>query len=429
MTTALILIEALGFLILGPGPMEPPLSSATRDATSVLVATRRMWCSLTPRVSDVTPVDSRLLSLVAQSPTTWCTAHLRVDGLTAEHVPCVSATFVQLRRISVCRGCGNDAVTEALPTMLARLGSAGTIREVVIEQPLTVAIAQALGLLAGSLERLELNHCVFIPGGDLRPHVRGMPRLRVLSIGFATNMTDDHLVTMLGDSPLLKSLSVAGARHVTGAFLARLPQECDFGMRKLFIRNCVYFGDAGSAHLAKFSGLDTFDVSGCSNVSSLPMTSMPPLTHVVERFLSSSFALTSCDVRCLRNVCFIPSYFLEDCIRLTTLDLSALSNVVAIGNSFLFRCQSLVFIDFSGMRSVSLIGDMFLAFCSNLRTLDLSAMTDVQSIGDMFLLGSALTRIRLSDALLQNAAVGDEHKLMHAETGTTDDFGKHPETR
>ena len=87
---------------------------------TALVATRGMWCSLAPRISAACALDSKLLALVAQSPTVWCTAELHVASLTAGELGRVPETFPQLQRITVSDWYSPDG---ALASMLSSVCS------------------------------------------------------------------------------------------------------------------------------------------------------------------------------------------------------------------------------------------------------------------------------------------------------------------
>ena len=359
MSTAIILTGALAMI------ESDGLGFVSREAVPALLLTcRRMWCSIAPRCSAVRRLDQRLLALVVSSPTAWCTADLRVVSLGGSLMRRVPGAFPQLRRIEVS---GFSTDRDALAPMLRGVGASGTIREIILWGSVSVtdAVLEAIAPVVGRLETLTFDDCPGVTGSMIAKHLQGMRRLRAFAIGDAERMTDDHLTSMLADSPELESLTVRDAPELTGAFLAALPEEFYAGMHTLAIIRCRAFNDAGAAHLPRFTGLESMSMQECPLVSSLRLPRMR----------------VACDF---------------------------------------FLCQSMTLhsIDAAGLEQVTVVGRNFIAYCPALATLDLSAMKNVVSVADGFLDNcNTLSRLRLSDALLRHPAVDDKFKRLHAQTG------------
>ena len=366
MSTAIILTGALAMI------ESDGLGFVSREAVPALLLTcRRMWCSIAPRCSAVRRLDQRLLALVVSSPTAWCTADLRVVSLGGSLMRRVPGAFPQLRRIEVS---GFSTDRDALAPMLRGVGASGTIREIILWGSVSVtdAVLEAIAPVVGRLETLTFDDCPGVTGSMIAKHLQGMRRLRAFAIGDAERMTDDHLTSMLADSPELESLTVRDAPELTGAFLAALPEECYAGMRTLAIIRCCAFNNAGAAHLSRFTGLttsvgDSF-LSGCSGITKLELAALVDVTSVGDGFLRDCSNLTTLDLSPMTHVTTVGDYFLSGCIGLTTLDLTALASVTSAGDYFMFNCSNLTALDLSRLASVKSVGVGFLHGCSSLNT-------------------------------------------------------------
>lgn len=382
MSVAQILIGALKLI-------DDDYDRMISTTTALLVATRGMWCSLSPRRSAVCPVDGRQFRLLEMSPTFWCTAELHVQGVDARELKRVPDALVQLRRIELA-SCRID--NGALATLLVGVCRAGTIRQVVLADYISIddAVLMAFASVLARLETLELHDCFRVSDSGVHAHLHGMARLRVFLIGNAVTMTDDHLSAVLCESPLLESLKIWRSPRLSGAFLTRLHEVCYVSLRDVRIETCDAFDDEGVCHLAEFRGLETMNVANCLRVTALPLSLLPPLRTVVSGFLSWMIQLATLDLSTLVNVTRLGDFFLYGASALRTLDLAGLANVRTIGRSCLSGCYRLAAVDASALRHVADVGADFMADCS------------------------ALQGLQLSGALLRHPAVDDVLKQKHA---------------
>ena len=389
MSTALIIIGALQHI----GKPAPRCEAA-------LVATREMWCSLAPRSTAVCPADAKLLALVAQSPTVWCTAELRVASPTILPLlrPGASEIFPQLRRIEMSI---NGLVSSEAATMMTFIGTmASSISEIVLTREIYVndSVLQALEPLLGRLQVLDLQNCLRVTG-DISTLLRGLTRLRLLQICCISNMTDDHLAATLMEAPMLESLALMETPRITGAFLATPADERSrhqhpylTRLRELSLAVCVSFNDGGAAQIEQLRGLDTLRLRRCEAVTALRLTQLPYMRVVGRNFC--------CELS-----------------RLTTIDLAGMTQVVELGDYFLYYVTSLVTLSLSGLVNVKRVGEYFLGCSSKLVDVDVSAMVNVRHVGPNMLYGVRdLTRLRLSEGFLSSSSVSDVYKRLHAAT-------------
>ena len=395
MSTAMIIIAA-----------AEHLANSASTSASLLVATRGMLCALAPRVSCACALGANLFALVAQSPTAWCTATLRIESLDAAALLLVPATFPQLRRIEVG---GSIRASDALRRMFADVCGTGALREIVTGCGVEVSVTtlREMSPVLARLHTLELGNCQGVSSFDV---LRGMSGLRVFQIGFSGGLTDDQLAAMLAGSPMLTSLAIEYEPLASGAFLGALPEQCALTLRDIRLVHCTNLKDAGTAHLAELRGLERLDVVSCHGVASLPPLTLPPLRrHAGDNFFAGNSSLTAVDLSCLRNATTVGNGFLLSARALTSLQLASLANVTSIGSRFCFDASSLTTLDLgglsnvttvgryflygsgltalslAGLHSVTAVGDGFLSHCGTLATVDLSALRNVQVVGDDFM--------------------------------------------
>ena len=454
MSTSYILIGALRRVV--------ELGNA-EQAALILTSTRRLWCALAPRISAASPLDDRMLALVEPAPTAWCAADLETQHLGEAGLRRVPETFVQLRRLNSSGRTSGDALS-AMLSGVCRVGS--PIREIVLHWSLvaTLSTLAAISPALPRLERLELHNCSELRD-ELPAQLRGMTRLRVLCLCHIEYLTDDQLVAMLAESPLLESLSLGSAWSVTASFLGSpLLDNCSRTLRTLRLEFCSAIDDAGMAFVSRYTGLETFHLTECPLLTTVPLqqlrsvrdirlghlrnvtainlsqlgnvtvlgdgfmirsiglttldlSSLANVTTIGDMFLADSSNLTAIDLTSLVSVTAVGELFLSRATRLTSLDLSGIENVATVGSYFLGHCSGLTELDVAGLRNLESIGTGFLWHCRNIGSLDFSAMRRLTKVGSGFIEGcGSLTRLRLSDVLLQHDSVAAEYKHMHVAT-------------
>ena len=439
MTAASIVANALAYLH----------AYARDECVPAFVCSSQLFNVIAPRLGAAMRIHAGISLLVMRAPTAWCALELRLVDPTPTVLKRIRRCFVQLRRIVVDR---EDRDCGGLHELLPRINARSTVRDVELGSGVRVgdAMLEALGAIVETCQSLVLRNCTRVTDAGLSS-VRGMKRLRELSLSSVRLISDDALAAVLADASLLRSLSLEDT-SLTGGFLGNVPSTYADHLQQLSIDRSDEFRNAGAAHVSTFRGLTALQVSECSLVSMLDLTRLHNLTSVGavghrgyrrEAFLSRCTTLTTVDLSALTNVTKLGSGFMSDCKHLTTVQLRGLDSVTEVGYDFLSHCERLTSLDLRGLENLATVGTHFLSKCERLRSLDLAslcglkvigdsflscvsphltaldftALTQVTSVGDNFLWPRlpSLTRIRLSQALL--STVEAQELALHTDDG------------
>ena len=216
-----------------------------------MLATRRLYNALAPRIGAACRLTEKMFKIVAAAPTAWCAAHLRLDSPTAAVLQRTPAAFVQLRSISV-EGQAVGATMRALTAMPALLNQR-TLREIDFGCGIEVTDAMLLGfaIVTARLETLVIDGAAVTDLG--LACLRDTPMiatLRPFSLFGGHRITDAGVADLLGAASELRSLSLRACRLLSGAFLTQLHEHCHVTLSDLDLSGCESIDNAGAAVIA-----------------------------------------------------------------------------------------------------------------------------------------------------------------------------------